>query len=220
MKTPAVTELPAWLREMPGAGARAELDIEGFLPRPFAAYCRILNPARSVAGDRLLWRDVRENADAVDGATQWADIHDSAQRHEALYLDPVMGGLDSEVAEVLSGILSRHTGTAERVAYLAWEGYADLDERYRSAGTVWAPYGRKMHLLQGTLAEASSAASAHQDAPLWWVPSDGSWCVGNDIYARSVYVGGSRDCIQEILENHDLEGYPVRPEQKVVAEDY
>lgn len=66
MKTPAVTELPAWLCEMPGAGARAELDIEGFLPRPFAAYCRILNPARSVAGDSILWRDVSVNADAVD----------------------------------------------------------------------------------------------------------------------------------------------------------
>lgn len=60
MKTPAVTEIPAWLREMPGAGARAELDIEGFLPRPFAAYCLIFNPARSVAGEGLLWRDVHE----------------------------------------------------------------------------------------------------------------------------------------------------------------
>jgi hypothetical protein len=78
-----------------------------------------------------------------------------------------------------------------------------------------------MHMLQGSLDDAGSpAATGMAGAPLWWIPADGSWAVGNDIYARSVYVGGSASCMESILEHPLPESYPVSGLQKVVAEDY
>jgi hypothetical protein len=34
--------------------------------------------------------------------------------------------------------------------------------------------------------------------------------VGNDIYARSVFVGGSQECIDAVLSHPDLEALSIR----------
>jgi hypothetical protein len=131
-----------------------------------------------------------------------------------------MGGLDPETAGILASILGSRTSTPDSVYYLAWEGYSSLSEDYRSAPTVVASCGRVMHVLHGSIDDYSAAALAGLGgAPLWWLPADGAWAVGNDIYARSVYVGGSAACIEDILEHPGLESYPVAPVQKVASED-
>ncbi len=52
-----------------------------------------------------------------------------------------------------------------------------------------------------------------------WIPDDGAWFVRNDIYARSVFVGGSFAAVAAVLSAPGLEAYLVRPRQTVVPED-
>ncbi|CAN5178299.1 hypothetical protein BH09ACT6_BH09ACT6_12100 [soil metagenome] len=51
-----------------------------------------------------------------------------------------------------------------------------------------------------------------------WMPADGARCVGNDIYARSVFVGGTASAVATIVEHPELEAYEVLPETTVAAE--
>jgi hypothetical protein len=206
---------------MRGAHSAAELAVVDFFPLDFEAYCRVLNPARSGFGGAMPWTKLAGPSTSVSAATQWADISSQPGLRDQPRMDPVMGGFDSETAAALAPVLLRHTQTPRRVYYLAWEGYADINDDYRASETVRASYGRNMHVLEGTVQEASSPmVKGLSGAPLWWIPADGAWCVGNDIYARSVYVGGAPSCIQEILADQELEAYPVSAWQRVVTEDY
>lgn len=219
MDSPLRSTLPFWLSAMPGHEAPPELTVADFLPRKFDSYCRVFNPAVSGAGMRKTWSEAVSGAATLSGRTQWNDLTDLLAETSFPRLDPAMGSLDRGVADVLISILGRHTRNTERVYYLVWEGYAGITS-YSASETVDASYGRKMHYLQGSLEDASSTeAAGFNGAPLWWVPEDGSWCMGNDIYARSVYVGGSGTCIQEIIDDPRVESYPVAPTHKVSAED-
>ncbi|WP_309074198.1 hypothetical protein [Paenarthrobacter sp.] len=53
-----------------------------------------------------------------------------------------------------------------------------------------------------------------------WLPDDAAWFVGNDIYARSVFVAGSLSAVGAILAEPTLEAYPVRRSQRLVVEDF
>lgn len=55
--------------------------------------------------------------------------------------------------------------------------------------------------------------------PLRWWPADHAWCVGNDIYARSVFVGGASDVIEAILHAPRLEAFEVEASSRVSPED-
>lgn len=221
MHAPRRSALPPWLVDMRGARSATELTVAEFFPLDFEAYCRILNPARSEFGRTRRWNEIAGSSATVSALTQWAEVSDQSGLPDQPQMDPVMGGLDSETAAALAPILHRHTQTPDHAYYLAWEGYANISEYYRTSETVRASYGRNMHVLQGTVDEACSPlATGLSGPPLWWVPIDGAWCVGNDIYARSVYVGGASSCIREIIANEELEAYPVSAQQHVVAEDF
>lgn len=160
-------------------------------------------------------------AATITGRTQWQDVAMQPRPSELPRVDPIMGGLDLEVATTLASILGERTKTPDSVYFLAWEGYADLNDAYRGAGTILGPYGRQMHVRHGSLADVGAVAAARgTDMPLWWIPEDGSWAVGNDIYARSVYVGGSAECIDDIIQQRVLESIRVSASDQVVAEDY
>ena len=42
--------------------------------------------------------------------------------------------------------------------------------------------------------------------------------MGNEIYARSVFVGGSQECIDAVLSHPDLEAIPISPYSRVYGE--
>ena len=54
--------------------------------------------------------------------------------------------------------------------------------------------------------------------PNWWWPAGHEWCVGNDIYARSVFVGGSQECIDGVLSHPELEAISISPYSRVYEE--
>lgn len=77
-----------------------------------------------------------------------------------------------------------------------------------------------MHVLGGQLGTDSETFSSEiLPAPLWWIPNDQKWCVGNDIYSRSVFIGGTFAAIGDILSDPLLEAYLVSPNQPLDTED-
>ena len=42
--------------------------------------------------------------------------------------------------------------------------------------------------------------------------------MGNEIYARSVFVGGSHECIDAVLSHPDLKAIPISPYSPVYEE--
>jgi hypothetical protein len=217
MKTPE-RPTPHWLIEMRGGSARKELTVSEFFPVDFAKFCRVFNPARA-AGFSRSWAKIAGST-TITGRTQWRDIADQSGATDLPRLDPAMGGIDPVVAAVLASVLREHTQTPDSVYFLAWEGYAGLKDSYRVSDTVVGPYGRRLHWLRGSLADMGpSMAARESELPLWWIPEDCSWSVGNDIYARSVYVGGSASCIDDVLHESRLESVPVPASHMVAAED-
>lgn len=214
----SVADLPDWLSTMPETLRPSGLTVSQYFPRHFEAYCRVLNPARTGFGTPSRWQSLTD--EPVNGLTQWCEVEGHTREPDGSGHYPVMGAIDTETAAALTDILKSHTTTPTETYYLAWEGYGGLNDSYRASSSVFAPYGRPMFVLAGPLREAVSAAAAVPNgAPLWWAAADGSWCLGNDIYARSVYLGGTAACVQDLLNDTRIESYPVSSDQIVVPED-
>ncbi|MGG7464577.1 hypothetical protein [Plantibacter sp. YIM 135347] len=71
--------------------------------------------------------------------------------------------------------------------------------------------------MAGDIGDASSTLAGRR-ALRWWV-ADASWAVGNDVYARSVYVGGTNELIRDLLAHPDLEALRVDSSAAARAED-
>lgn len=73
--------------------------------------------------------------------------------------------------------------------FAVWTGYSGIRDDLARAPVVIVPPERQMYLIEGPL----SAAAETLDEPssrrsLRWWHADQAWCVGNDVYADSVYV--------------------------------
>ncbi|MDQ1571614.1 MAG: hypothetical protein QOF79_2288 [Actinomycetota bacterium] len=130
------------------------------------------------------------------------------------------GTIDVEVAAALATILRAHTSTPADCYFLVWEGYGPLLPGVRDGATVTLEPNREMHVLAGDL---SDGAESIEEPPfartaLWWIPADGAWLVGNDIYGASVYVAASESAIAAILASEELESHAVEPTDELIAE--
>ena len=78
-----------------------------------------------------------------------------------------------------------------------------------------------MLLLAGAIRAVGTSslrvAPGWQSPNLWW-PDDRAWCVSTEIDLMSTYVGGSRGCIQAIVEHRQLEAAEVEPSDGVAAD--
>jgi len=75
---------------------------------------------------------------------------------------------------------------------------------------------RSLFLLNGSLQDACELFIENDGRlPNWWWPATQEWCVGNDIYARSSFVGGSQECIDAVLSQPELEALPISPYSRV-----
>ncbi|MGW1595674.1 hypothetical protein [Streptomyces sp. NPDC002343] len=211
-----------WLTE-DGPGQGAFGTVAGIAAPGFAAYARILHPAR------LDERPVRWSAVAAAHGTR---VTPDVRWHEVIGADldyvnrsgmglpgvwdehPAEGPTPPEVAEALLPVLARHTGTPERCWFGLWHGYGHWDwDRFPTFGTP----GREEVLLAGPLADAVSPVTLDEFAELpdlWW-PQDRAWVLGGDVDLVSTYVGGSPELIADLLASADLEAHPVRPGDRV-----
>ena len=70
-----------------------------------------------------------------------------------------------------------------------------------------------MWLLAGPIGAIRTSlchAPRFQTANLWW-PDDRAWCVATEIDFMSTYVGGSRRCVQALVDHRGLEAMLVEP---------
>jgi hypothetical protein len=69
-----------------------------------------------------------------------------------------------------------------------------------------------MYLLEGPIETATETFDEQRTRrSLRWWPADQAWCVGNDLYADSVYVAGSEECVSALLDDPRLETFIVDP---------
>jgi hypothetical protein len=116
------------------------------------------------------------------------------------------GTLDRDVSSALSDVLSRYTASPDRCFFAVWTGYSDIRNELTRAPVVVLPPEREMFLLEGPIEAAVEAVDEQgsRRSVRWW-PADHTWCVGNDLYADSVYVAGSQECISALVTDPRLE---------------
>ncbi len=201
--------------------------VASLLPGSFEAYARVLHPAVRYAGDddvEVRWAEVAAHTGRrAHPLMQWHTLTGSwdAQPPEdqaELWDDgPAEGHLPVAVAARLARVLARHTTTPQDCVLGRWDGFGfDLPDP-ESPPRLLLRGGRDVVLVRGSVADAvrNLAPEPHeQSANLWW-PDDRAWCVVTDIDLTSTYVGGSADCIAELLRTPGIEAAPAGAQDPV-----
>ena len=183
------------------------LRVSTFAPDKFPSVVRVLNPLIDAAGRTTSWSTVaQELGISLEQVTNGDRLCQDylAKTGERINVD--YGSLSRDVAATLADVLSRHTSTPDKCFFAVWTGYSGIRDELTGAPVVLLPPEREMYLLEGTI---KAAAETVDEPPFrrslrWW-PADQMWCVGNDIYADSVYIAGSQECISDLLDETRLE---------------
>jgi len=197
--------------------------VQSYASTGFAAYARVLNPANGFDGAPVRWSTVAlEVGVDLTAETQWSELAaDRRDDGELINLDSPDWSPDPGVARALTSVLTPHTLTPQDCYFLVWEGYGTADHYFTGLGApkIAVSKHRSLFLLQGSLQDACAPFMPDdQRLPNWWWPAGQEWCVGNDIYARSVFVGGGQECIGAVLAHPDLEAVPISPYSPVFEE--
>ena len=169
------------------------------------AHVRVLNPAFLKDGECVHWGGPRPGE--YYSNFQWA-----GQAVEFSLEDepPATGTVAKEVVHALLN----HLPASSCVSVAQWEGYADTPLS-RKLPWVTFPPGRRSAVWSMPIHQLSDS----DRVPMrWWHPALG-WSVGNDIYARSVFVSGPRSLTKALLEDPSIEAYSVLPTDPIAAED-
>ncbi|MET8771791.1 hypothetical protein [Streptomyces sp. NPDC004658] len=206
---------PAGWLTGPGQGSLA--TVAGVAAPGFAAYARILHPAR-LDERPVAWSTVAAaHGTRVTPVSRWHEVIGADEDHVHRFEHGLPGVWDEppgegptppDVARALLPVLARHTGTPDRCWFGLWSGYGRWDwGRF----PVFETPGRYEVLLAGRLADVVSPVTLDEFAELpdlWW-PRDRAWIVGGDVDLVSTYVGGSPRLIGDLLATADLEVHPV-----------
>ena len=193
-----------WLvRGFPGP----PLLVSTFVPETFPAFVRVLNPLVGAAGRKLSWAAVaQELGIPLNGAAVGDRLCQGYEAKTGEKINVDFGTLDYEVASALADVLSRHATTPDECFFAAWAGYSDIRDELAGAPVVILPPEREMYLLEGPVEAATEAFDEQRSRrSLRWWPADQIWCVGNDLYADSVYVAGSKECVSALVDDPRLE---------------
>ena len=190
--------------------------VGAYLPLKHAAFARVMNPVRSDVAPPASWASIAGEGFVVDASTEWYDVADGRSDGR-----PDEGSLDPETARNLARILRAHTTTPAECFFLVWEGYAGFRDDLLPTVMIELTPGRPMLVLSGDLDDGSESVeeTPWSRTPQWWVPADGAWLVGNDIYGMSVYVAGTEEAIAEILADETIEAYRATPSTGIIAEE-
>lgn len=194
----------------------------------FHSYARILHPAARFRADVPVERRWTVRPQAV----RWSEVaaangtvlHPEAQFENLarVYpnvnvsqpgvwdLPPREGEVPAMVANRMTSILGRHTGTPARCWFCVWDGWGGLQTPAGIAPVVDLPYRRYFLATAPITAVLKAFESIYAPGPSIWWPEDHAWCVATEIDSRSTYVGGSARCVDEILNDGVLEALPAR----------
>jgi hypothetical protein len=200
-------------------------DVGSIIPEGFAAYARVFHPPHGMTSAGTFvpvrWTDIAAANDRTIAAEmQRLDMSAEPARfspsgEELWQQQPETGSIPREIAVRLAAILPSHTRTPELCWFAVWEGFGDLRIR-ETGGPMFSVPGRDLFLLHGTVDDVLTTLSEvdwiYRSPNLWW-PDDRAWCVATEIDFNWSYVGGSASCIQQVLDDSELEALPTTPEQ-------
>lgn len=224
--------MASWLQDpSPAFWLRDSLDPAGrtvtsFVPAGYEGYVRVLNPVvvdrLDGVPDRIKWSTAAASVAApVHAWMQWDETVVAAEGHlPERWAEPAMGDLNPMVAATLAEVLGRHTTTPDSCFFAAWEGYGD--PAAHEGLLVTFPPGRRMKIHAGPVQDGthSLGEGLFGRCPLRWWPEDRAWCVGQDIYARSVFIAAGKDCIKDLFAHPGLDTHSIRPTDPVYPEDF
>jgi hypothetical protein len=187
------------------------------VPTGFEDYLRIFHPAFDMHDVPVRWGDIASLAGVrLEAGTAWQDIvRPKGEPVEPLWSQSPQATLLSDQSSLLIEILRRHTDAPEDCQFAIWDGYGGLDYHapWPGAARLELP-GRGYVVLRGPV---EAASSSFDEPPIWqspnlWWPRDRSWCVATEIDYLWSYVGGSKECIEQLLGIEELETVQVRYE--------
>lgn len=194
--------------------------VTSVIPAGHESYVRVLNPIELRDGSAVPWTEIaRINGVEPRAWMQWPEF----EAVEDLVLpegdgEPDMGNPPESLAMRLIEALQPDPGTHY---FASWGGYAG---EIQEPTVMFSPYRREMVLYSGALVDEDGAPLLPKTAtgrlPMYWWPSDFRWFVGQDIYARSLFVGCSRSTARAILEDPDLDAYPISPSDTALNEEF
>ena len=196
--------------------------VRSLLPSGFAAYAHVFHPAY-LNGDEeqpVRWSTVASwTGRTVHPLMQFQRVAGLPEGPHINEPDPPwgshpkVGSIPEAECRTLVEPLRGFTITSGICYFCLWEGNGNIDTRlYKAGSRVRAPH-RDYLLFRGPI-DAIMAFLARGwphfwgDSPNIWWPEDRAWCVATDIDQSDTYVGGSRECIEAILSNPDLEALP------------
>ncbi|MEU4314275.1 hypothetical protein [Nocardia sp. NPDC024068] len=212
-------EVGQWVRD--SVVTHDQARVESLVPLVFDAYARLLHPVESVAEHGrvrwLRWSDL--------AVASGASIHPTVQLMGLLERLPAPGRTGVATAapvpdwpsqlDALARVLAGHTSTSDACWFAFWEGNSAFDG-IRVAGTSLEIDGFRYYLAKGPVTAASRTLRG-VPAHLWW-PVDRAWFVSTHFDFTSAYLGGSRACIDAVLNCADLESLPASGQDPVTSD--
>ena len=220
--TPSSTHPVDWLQGKLDWGR----DLRNWIPTRFERYARILHPAYIVIGKEWETREVpvpwtsvsKWSGKTLHATTHIQDLmvrsdgHDWRKQGEG-GREPNQGVIPNAPLSCLLAHLANGATTPTEIWMLIWSGYGGAEDTCGLPVEVskqLTASGRQYFLHGGSI---DSSPRDYRDAifehpPSFWWPADQSWFVATDIDASSTYVGGSKELINQILNDPCLEAFP------------
>ena len=201
--------------------------LRSLLPGGFSDYARIFHPAYLGEEEQpVRWSTVASwTGRTVHPLMQFERIAGLSEDPGAMYKDPPWGYLPKRGSiteaecRTLVDVLRDFTATPGACYFCLWDGYGNIDTRlYEADSRIRAP-ARDYLLFRGPIDAAMAFLIG--DWPFWgrspniWWPEDRAWCVATDIDLFDTFAGGSRECIEAVLGNPDLEALPTTLDARV-----
>lgn len=209
----------------PAQAIASALDTAGnratsIVPPGYESYLRLLNPIELRDGSTVLWTEaVQRNGLDPRPWMQWDEF---AATPGVILPDgdgqPEMGNPHASLATALIEALRVDDSTH---FFASWAGYSS---EFPGPVVMFSPSQRDMVLYSGSLLDEQEAPLVPRTVtgrvPMYWWPGDLSWCVGQDIYARSLVVGCDQNTARAILASPNLDAYPIRDGDAALGGDF
>jgi hypothetical protein len=197
----------------PNLDFRAWPSVREYFPSSLQQYARVLHPARHWPRPAFRWSTFASDT-PITAETKWSEVLDDTDTSPF----PDIHGVDVDLARELAATLAPFTATPDNITFMTWTGYGGLNLTLGLPIRTTISQDREMYILNGDINDASAFVDSDR-TPQWWIPADGAWAVGNDIYGASVYVAGSPRAIDAVLSARTLEAISVSGSDRLIAEE-
>ena len=212
----------AWLTERTrpmGRGSDRVL-LWSIIPEGYPSYARLLHPAYVQGEDTpIRWAEIAaRNSNTVHPLMQFGRLSGSDDPYACpSWADqPFVGQLPEAEAKSIVLVLRSFTTTPEQCYLLVWEGYGGIEQIYPASEKLVLPH-RSYLAYTGSIdsvLELCVQGNMLMGPNLWW-PEDRAWIVATEIDFMETYIGGSAECINQLLSGPDLEAFPVSIDARV-----